>query len=279
MTNLDMALKYMALYNEHKIVYGQGGWLQPATNENKNYFLNAYAKNRENLTIRNGIITAPATHFIGDCVCTVKSFVDNLVGVDHQTNDMRKPCKDISVEDLLKTECVDVSTDMSSILIFEFMAYADYSHCGVYMGEIDGKRMVAEVTYRFNNGLQLIDMDCPERRGMWKYHGKMWNWMDYKYKEKSLPNVNPSPAPAPVVDTNKLKAMVDTKVKAKKGDKGSYVKEIQKVLIARGYSCGKSGADGDFGTNTEKAVIAFQAANHLTTDGVVGYNTITRLIG
>lgn len=55
-----------------------------------------------------------------------------------------------------------------------------------------------------------------------------------------------------------------------KGDKGAEVKEMQGDLIKLGYSCGKHGADGDFGNDTDKAVKAFQKANGLTVDGLYG---------
>lgn len=56
----------------------------------------------------------------------------------------------------------------------------------------------------------------------------------------------------------------------KKGSTGSEVKTMQTMLIACGYSCGPDGADGDFGKNTLAAVIAFQRANGLDTDGIYG---------
>lgn len=55
-----------------------------------------------------------------------------------------------------------------------------------------------------------------------------------------------------------------------KGDKGSEVKTMQENLIKLGYSCGKYGADGDFGNDTEAAVKAFQKANGLDDDGLYG---------
>ena len=79
-TNLEKAQEYKALYEKHIIRYVLGGWLQPLTNENKTMFLNNYPTNRENLTIRNGILTAPVTMLAGDCNCTIKSFFDGLVG-------------------------------------------------------------------------------------------------------------------------------------------------------------------------------------------------------
>lgn len=55
------------------------------------------------------------------------------------------------------------------------------------------------------------------------------------------------------------------------GAKGPAVVELQKKLAAKGFSPGA--ADGDFGQKTLVAVKAFQKANHLTADGVVGPQT------
>lgn len=63
-----------------------------------------------------------------------------------------------------------------------------------------------------------------------------------------------------------------------KGSKGEQVKSLQILLIGKGYSCGSSGADGDFGTNTEKAVKKFQKDNGLTADGICGKNTWAKLL-
>ena len=58
-----------------------------------------------------------------------------------------------------------------------------------------------------------------------------------------------------------------------KGSKGPEVKEMQKALIKAGYSCGSFGADGDFGSGTEKAVRAFQKDAGLLVDGIYGPKT------
>lgn len=52
-----------------------------------------------------------------------------------------------------------------------------------------------------------------------------------------------------------------------------YVKNMQEDLIALGHSCGSSGADGYFGSNTTTAVRAFQANHGLDVDGLVGNAT------
>lgn len=56
----------------------------------------------------------------------------------------------------------------------------------------------------------------------------------------------------------------------RKGAKSHAVAEMQGILLALGYNLGKSGADGKYGTATQKAVKKFQADNELTPDGVAG---------
>lgn len=65
----------------------------------------------------------------------------------------------------------------------------------------------------------------------------------------------------------------------RKGAKGNITKIMQQRLISLGYSCGSTGADGDFGTNTYNAVKKFQKAKGLTQDGIVGKNTWKKLLG
>ena len=50
-------------------------------------------------------------------------------------------------------------------------------------------------------------------------------------------------------------------------------KEMQQMLIKLGYDCGAAGADGVLGTNTKKAIKAFQKDNQLTVDGIYGPKT------
>lgn len=61
------------------------------------------------------------------------------------------------------------------------------------------------------------------------------------------------------------------------GDFGSAVKSMQEKLIRLGYSCGDSGADGDFGNATYNAVVKFQRAFNLGDDGIAGNQTLTAL--
>lgn len=56
----------------------------------------------------------------------------------------------------------------------------------------------------------------------------------------------------------------------KKGSMGSAVVTMQTMLIAYGYSCGASCADGDFDKNTLVALTAFQTEQELEANGIYG---------
>lgn len=71
---------------------------------------------------------------------------------------------------------------------------------------------------------------------------------------------------------------VDLEVRQlRKGMTGGDVKTLQRLLFADGYSVGKSGDDGDFGNDTEKAVKNYQRDHNLEVDGIAGVNTLTAL--
>ncbi len=63
----------------------------------------------------------------------------------------------------------------------------------------------------------------------------------------------------------------------KKGCQGDDVKQLQLDLMALGYKLPKYGADGDFGSETESAVKAFQRAQGIEVDGIVGAQTLERI--
>lgn len=63
-----------------------------------------------------------------------------------------------------------------------------------------------------------------------------------------------------------------------KGDKGDKIRVLQELLCGKGYDLGTYGADGDFGATTHRRVVAFQVANGLAADGIVGENTWRKLL-
>lgn len=60
------------------------------------------------------------------------------------------------------------------------------------------------------------------------------------------------------------------------GSKGKNVSALQILLNGKGYNCGS--VDGDFGSKTLAAVIAFQKAKFLEVDGIVGADTWKALL-
>jgi len=58
-----------------------------------------------------------------------------------------------------------------------------------------------------------------------------------------------------------------------------WVQSMQQLLIAKHYSCGSAGDDGEFGGGTLTAVKNFQTENNLVVDGVVGVKTWDKLFG
>lgn len=81
-------------------------------------------------------------------------------------------------------------------------------------------------------------------------------------------SVTPTPTAAPTDTPKPTKAPTRT---LKKNFTGEDVKQLQQALIDLGYL--NDAADGTFGTNTEEAVIRFQAVNGLSADGLAGVKT------
>lgn len=100
-------------------------------------------------------------------------------------------------------------------------------------------------------------------------HQKWTNWGELKGVdyEREAPDPQPEPEPEDEYPT------------IRRGSKGRWVTLAQVKLISAGYSCGPQGADGDFGSNTEKAVKAFQKEHNgpdgkaLKVDGIIGKAT------
>lgn len=86
-------------------------------------------------------------------------------------------------------------------------------------------------------------------------------------KPTSTPTqTKPTEAKIVVIELNTLR----------KGSKGQEVKTLQRLLNSMGYACGA--VDGIFGDKTSVAVKAFQKAERLDADGIVGKDTWTALL-
>ena len=63
----------------------------------------------------------------------------------------------------------------------------------------------------------------------------------------------------------------------KQGMRGDDVRDLQNLLQDAGYSVGHAGADGIFGSDTFRAVAAFQEDHGLEVDGIAGRETMAAL--
>ncbi|MFJ1811933.1 MULTISPECIES: protein kinase [unclassified Streptomyces] len=63
------------------------------------------------------------------------------------------------------------------------------------------------------------------------------------------------------------------KARTSLGDSGKRVRQVQCMLVKRGYDVGASGVSGDFGTDTETAVGGFQSVRGLAANGIVNKAT------
>lgn len=85
----------------------------------------------------------------------------------------------------------------------------------------------------------------------------------------ATPEPTPTPSPSPIPPP-------ENPVSLKKGSKGVDVVNLQARLIELGYLA-PGANDGDYGSGTEAAVLAFQQKNGLKADGIAGKETLARL--
>ena len=93
----------------------------------------------------------------------------------------------------------------------------------------------------------------------------------------SLTPTTPSPSPRSTTPSTGASAFTlpeGTKLRRGEGDP-AVIEELQEALVKAGYDPGP--ADGTYGRRTEAAVVAFQQANGLSADGVVGPETASAL--
>jgi peptidoglycan hydrolase-like protein with peptidoglycan-binding domain len=131
---------------------------------------------------------------------------------------------------------------------------------GYYTAKMDSDYKAADIAalkaFQKNNGLKADGIAGYETQKI-------------LYSDAAVPGsaVTPSPAPAPT-PTPDLSTL-------RQGSTGNEVKALQQRLYQLGYLSGK--ADGNFGSGTAMAVLAFQKANGLNQDGVAGPTTLSKL--
>ena len=118
----------------------------------------------------------------------------------------------------------------------------------------------------------VVNKICPAPYVYNNRYKGTWTWNEFLEAIKTgyCPDgtsTDPQPSPLPEPSKSYLQ----------RGDSGSDVKTMQKMLITCGYSCGSAGADGVFGDGTDKAVRAFQKDYKLAVDGMYGVKSKSAL--
>ena len=87
-------------------------------------------------------------------------------------------------------------------------------------------------------------------------------------------DVEPYDPEPPVETTCEITATVPI---VRYGNVSPWVAIMQICLIARGYNCGRYGADGEYGPDTKNSLCQFQTANNLKADGICEKGTWQKL--
>ena len=156
--------------------------------------------------------------------------------------------------------CREVTDDFSHIAVGEAVWLS--GHIGIYIG--DG--MAVESTPRWDDGVQITAVhNIGKIAGL---NGRVWT------KHGKLPYCDYGDASAEDVEIPDYALGVRV---LKRGCEGEDVRELQRLLISLGFSCGEAGVDGDFGKATQAAVEGFQAAAQIEVDGKFGPASLAAL--
>lgn len=139
--------------------------------------------------------------------------------------------------DAMIGKCTDVSNDMSSIAVGEFLWMK--GHCGVYIGN----SKVVESSPKWANGVQVTALTARN----WLKHGKL---------------------PYIIYNESEVRNVVNIELSVlQRGSKGEQVKTLQRLLNAFGANLD---VDGSFGSLTQSALKSYQNKNSLRVDGICG---------
>ena len=255
-TGKELAAAAKNVAENYKTLYVRGCFGWPMTQSNKGRVIQSYAYNRTE-TREKMIQSASEDTFGFDCVCLIKALLWDWCGDAGKGYGGAVYCANNVPDknaDQMFSLCSEVSSDFSHILVGEAVWLK--GHIGVYIG--DG--LAVECTPAWENGVQITAVanighksGCNSRK--WTSHGRL-----------------------PYVRYEDSGFRVELHL-VRRGMKGEDVRALQGLLIAQGCGCGRSGADGVFGENTEKALKAYQEKHELEIDGIAGPESFASLLG
>lgn len=265
-TGKELAAACLNVARNYKTLYVMGCFGSPMTAANKERYCQNHSYNQQ--TARQVMIkSATADTFGFDCVCLIKGLLWGWNGNKDKTYGgatyASNGVPDVSADGIIKL-CKDVSTDFSKISVGELLWMK--GHVGIYIG--DGQAV--ECTPSWDGCVQVTTVkNIKSGAGhTWTKHGKL-PYVTYD----AAPEVSVAPAASPEVKS------VSGLPVLQKGSKGASVKALQILLIGNNCSCGKYGADGDFGEDTACALEKYQREKGLVADRSCGPLTWAKLLG
>ena len=145
--------------------------------------------------------------------------------------------------------------------------YKEACEVTAYLCRMFGIDPKGTISYKGLSVPTIIDHSGSHSLGLGSNHADIQHW-SRKYG-KTMENVRNDVAALLAGDDSAVTTTAADNTLTK-GSVGEAVKTMQTMLIASGYSCGATGADGDFGNNTLAALKAFQKDSGLAVDGIYG---------
>lgn len=247
LTNLQL-VDFCSQVYAAKWVYWYGTYGKPCTeslyNSKKKQYPSHYTASRA-----AGYQRDIAEHrWCADCVGMIKGFFWSNGQFETMPKYATNNCPDVSANGMIKL-CKETGPIKSIPDEPGLVVWKD-GHIGVYIGG------------GYTIEMRGFDYDCVKRKvtdGPWTKWGRL---------PASMLSYTNGAAPAP----NEPAGIV-----LSKGSKGEAVREMQEDLLALGYKLPKYGADGDFGSETQAAVRAFQLDHEIQPTGIADAVTLAAI--
>jgi hypothetical protein len=160
------------------------------------------------------------------------------------------------------------------VFLYQYDSDPSAEHTGIYTGTKDGRGRFLVIEGNYNNRVETV---ARTDKNLWGAFRPNWAGSATKTAVNTVPVTGKSAAGTaakPALTENVTLKLATLK----SGHTGEQVKAMQILLIGLGYSCGPDGADGDFGSNTMKALKRYQLAKGLMADGICGEKTWIKLL-
>ena len=161
---------------------------------------------------------------------------------------------------------IDSLPDVPGVLLYHKASSGEMSHTGVYVG--------GGLAVEARSAAYGVVKTAVKSRS-WTHWAALPGVLSDDGGQSSIPETKPQESPSKP-QTGASGTVVMAMKTLREGSKGTQVKVLQWLLNQSGFDAGK--VDGIFGKGTKAAVRAYQKANGLDDDGVVGKNTWTKLL-